>query len=78
MRGKELILLVLAIVVVFLIAWIKPAIPSPAFGKYKLVAVIEEADTKIYSVEVLGKRHCGVAISNSFGSGNYAVSISCP
>ena len=79
MALKELILLVLIIVVVLFIAWIKPSFPYSyeQLGNYKLVAVIPEIETRIYEVEI-NKQICGVAVSNSFGADNYAISISCP
>ena len=40
-------------------------------------AVIPEIETRIYEVEINGQI-CGVVASNSFGSGNYAIAISCP
>ncbi len=78
MNTKNSILLILILIVILIIVCIKSASPEyKPVGVYKLVAVIPEIDTKIYEVEIDGKI-CGVAASNSFGSGNYAIAISCP
>ena len=71
MTAKDLILLVLVFIVLGLIVWLRPVMPSEkGFGDYHLIAHIPERDTWVYEVG-----ECTLAVSQTYG---YAVSVSCP
>ena len=75
MTGKELILLVLTIIVIFLIVWIKPSMPAEKSEQRFMFRVgeIAETNTKIFKFFDDGLV-CYVANSETYG---HAVSINC-
>ena len=69
MTGRELILLIIALIVIFLIAWTKPTIPADI----NALAEFQDGKVNVYRV-IDGETTCYVTVGKLHG---YTVAINC-